>query len=359
MIDVSGWGEFRVGDLFAKLDLKRVKRTFNKAEDISLMQTKEFNLPLVNAKHSNNGIMYYGRKTDWECVAMTIDIVEDGAASTGDVYAQPQKTGVLYNAYLIKPSWNCTSEAVLLYMSCIIQKCVKSHFGYDNKCTWDKVSKEIIKLPITLTGQPDWAYMESFMKRVMEESEKSLENLRNIEREKRLIDRRTWREFNIENLFDVHPTRAYKINNNKLLDSNGKNPVVANSGYNNGIGGYTNFDCTEGAGIITFTDTAAKSSESFFYQNAPFVGYPHVQGMYMKEHKLTEKEGKFIATVLRATVGKYDFIVKMTRAEILKLVIKLPITSTGEPDWEYMETYMKASLDNSEKKIEALESVMG
>ena len=188
MIDTSAWKEFRVGDLFDKLDLKCKKKDFNKAFDVSLKPSDEFNLPLVNAKHNNNGIMYYGREKDWESAEMTIDIVGDGAASTGDVYAQPQRTGVLYNAYLIKPLWGCESEYVLQYMACVIEKCVKSHFGYENKCTWDKVKNERIYLPATSDGQPDWDYMESYMKAVMEESEKSLENLKKADDTKHLID---------------------------------------------------------------------------------------------------------------------------------------------------------------------------
>lgn len=69
-------------------------------------RTEEFNLPLVNAKHGSNGIMYYGRDADFETAEMTIDIVQNGAIATGDVYAQPQRTGVLWDAYLVKPKAN-------------------------------------------------------------------------------------------------------------------------------------------------------------------------------------------------------------------------------------------------------------
>ena len=83
------FGVFSVGELFDKLNLKRIKPTFDKRSDLSKVQTEEFDLPLVNAKAGSNGIMYYGRSGDWESDAMTIDIVNDGAVSTGMVYAQP------------------------------------------------------------------------------------------------------------------------------------------------------------------------------------------------------------------------------------------------------------------------------
>ena len=95
---------------------------------------------------------------------MTLDIVEDGAASTGDVYAQPQRTSVLYNAYLIKPLFSCKSKFLLLFLAVVIQRAIKTQFGYDNKCTWDKLKNKSILLPALPDGTPDFAYMEGFMR---------------------------------------------------------------------------------------------------------------------------------------------------------------------------------------------------
>ena len=52
---------------------------------------------------------------------MTIDIVNDGAISTASVYPQPQETGVLYNAYLIKPLFDVNNQ-ILYFLSTTIQK---------------------------------------------------------------------------------------------------------------------------------------------------------------------------------------------------------------------------------------------
>lgn len=165
-IDTTYWKEFIMEELFEKLDLRFWPKKFEKTKHVSTEKTKEFNIPLVNAKHSNNGIMYYGRETDFESEEMTIDIVADGAASTGDVYPQPQRTGVLYNAYLIKLKEKKSSKAVLCFLSTVIERCVKQKFGYDNKCTWDKLKQEKILLPATPAGDPDWRYMEMYMRGV-------------------------------------------------------------------------------------------------------------------------------------------------------------------------------------------------
>lgn len=76
-----------------------MKANFDKENDISKIRTLDFNLPLVNAKDGDNGVMYYGRSSDFESAEMTIDIVNDGAVSTGNVYSQPKKQ-VFYTMHI-------------------------------------------------------------------------------------------------------------------------------------------------------------------------------------------------------------------------------------------------------------------
>ena len=148
----------------------------------------------------------------------------------------------------------------------------------------------------------------------------------------------------------------------QLFEKNGTNPVVVNTGFNNGIGGYASLECTEKAGTITFTDTAAKSTDSFFYQERDFIGYPHVQGMYAKTHEWTKNEGLFLNSVIKSLLkGQYDFIRKMTRAEMLKLKVKLPAVvnddGTYRPDWDYMDSYMQRITEMATLTIENLEKI--
>lgn len=159
--------------MFYKCNLNK-KDNFNKILDVSLEKTDEFDLLLVNAKHYNNGIMYYGRSSDFDSEVMTLDIVQNGASAVGDVYAQPQSTGVLEDAYLIKAYDDIASANVLQFLATVIQKDIKQHFSYDNKCTWDKAKEMIIHLPSKTNGKPDWEYMENYMKDIMDDTKESL-----------------------------------------------------------------------------------------------------------------------------------------------------------------------------------------
>lgn len=187
-VDTSSWGEFVVGELFDKCDLKRIKPDFNKHSDLSSTPSEEFNLPLINAKVGNNGIMYYGRSSDWEAETMTLDIVNDGAASTGMVYAQPQATGTLYNAYQIKLKPNIHQNLTvsqLLFLATTTQASIQNKFSYENKAIWNKIQAETIKLPLKPSADPknytqediDWDYMDRFMQAIEEKAHERLVEL--------------------------------------------------------------------------------------------------------------------------------------------------------------------------------------
>ena len=163
------------------------------------------------------------------------------------------------------------------------------------------------------------------------------------------IDTSKWQPFLVGELFDIHPTKHYNDNdgkaltNNKLFDADGKNPVIVNSSYNNGVGGYTNFPCNEKGGIITFSDTT--SADAIFYQPNDFVGYSHVQGMYPKvfKEKWNLYTMKFFEAVFhsRANDLGYNYVNKFTRKLANNMTVLLPVTEQSIPDWTYMQEYMK------------------
>lgn len=156
------------------------------------------------------------------------------------------------------------------------------------------------------------------------------------------IDTTYWKEFRVGDLFAIHPTKAYKLTNAQLLNG-GHTPVVVNSAYNNGIGGFSTLDATEKGNMITFSDTV--DANTIFYQADDFVGYPHVQGMYpIGEYKdmWAPYSLMFFAALFRKTaVSKgFDYGNKFRRDIAIEIILKLPAKNDA-PDWQYMEDYMR------------------
>ena len=158
-----------------------------------------------------------------------------------------------------------------------------------------------------------------------------------------------WKEYRLGDLFEIKPTKSYKCTNAKLLD-NGANPVIVNSAYNNGVGGYSTFATTENGNMITFSDTV--DANTIFYQKNDFIGYPHVQGLYpigIYANCWTEYRLKYFASIFRkaALTKGFDYGNKFRRDIAVNIYVKLPSSDNKTPDWEYMEQYMQ----NIEEKV--------
>lgn len=145
-----------------------------------------------------------------------------------------------------------------------------------------------------------------------------------------------FKKYRAGDLFDIHPTNAYKMSNADLYVIEGNTPVLSNSSTNNGIGGYSGLEPTEKGGIITFSDTTS-GGDTMFYQADDFIGYPHVQGMYpFAIGKWDEKCSLYaISTIRKAAGDGWSYAVKFNRALVRELMIELPVIENSNPDHEY------------------------
>lgn len=164
---------------------------------------------------------------------------------------------------------------------------------------------------------------------------------------------RAYRDFRIGDLFDIHPTSAYKLTNDGLFKLSGNNPVVANGSINNGIVGFSGLETTEKGNMITFSDTT--TSDAIFYQPKDFIGYPHVQGLYpMKYHNEWNEVSLlyFLTAFKKCACGRFDYATKFTRVLAANMQVKMPINYRGEIDFLFIENYMQAIKDNRMKELD-------
>nr|WP_314688199.1 restriction endonuclease subunit S [uncultured Porphyromonas sp.] len=147
-----------------------------------------------------------------------------------------------------------------------------------------------------------------------------------------------WGEYRLGDLFEIHPTKAYKYTNNELFSFSGATPVVTNTSLNNGISGTVGLSPTEEGGIITYSDTT--TSDAIFYQPHPFVGYSHVQGLYPKDDKWGQNTLLYVvASFRKSACGLFDYGNKFNRAIASEMNIILP-TRDKEIDFEFMEKFI-------------------
>ena len=177
-----------------------------------------------------------------------------------------------------------------------------------------------------------------------------------------------FKEFKIRELFDIYPTKAYKLTNSEIFLSEGETPVLSNSSTNNGISGYCGLEPTEQGNIITFSDTTS-GAETMFYQPNPFIGYPHVQGMHpYQPEKWNRRSFLYVISCIRKSAGNgWSYAVKFNRALVKEISIELPVILSRDPnhiytlediDWKYMQDYIADIEKSCLEKIDLhLESV--
>lgn len=340
------WGEFKIGDLFEKQNLKFKKGKFDKEKDVSRILTEEYSLPLVNAKDGDNGIMYYGRPEDFENVEMSIDIVNDGAVSTGNVYSQPQKTGVLYNAYLIKSKFELNSSQ-LHFFTTTIQKSIKLKFSYELKASWERVKEEFIQLPEKNNGNIDFDFMEAFIRELEEERIRELaaylkvsgfDNYKLSKSESEALahfNELKWKEFNLENLYGKS-TRGKRLKSADRIK--GDLPFVTAGEADTGISAYIGNEVE----IFSKNTTTIDMFGSAKYRNYDYGADDHVAVVH------TEKLPKHAAVFVTAAVhkashtGKFDYSNNFYASDADELNIMLPVNSDDSPDYAFMENFISA-----------------
>lgn len=333
-----------MGDLFDKQNLKFLKKEFDKENDISRIQTNEFSLPLVNAKDGDNGIMYYGRPSDFESVELSIDIVNDGAISTGNVYSQPQNTGVLYNAYLIKSKFNITEE-LLHFFTTSIFKSIKHKYGYENKAGWEKVKNETIQLP-TKNGEIDFDFMKSFIADIEQDRMQTLqaylqatglEDVTLTEEEQNALanyDKLTFGEFNLEKLFGK-AKRGKRLKSSDRIS--GSLPFVTAGEKDEGVSDFIGNDVV----IFPKNTITIDMFGSAKYRNYCYGGDDHIAVVHTEE--LPKYASIFVTSAIHKSSynGQFNYGRNFYAKDADVLDISLPVKD-DKPDYETMETIISA-----------------
>ena len=142
-------------------------------------------------------------------------------------------------------------------------------------------------------------------------------------------------------LFEISPTRYYKLSNDEIINVRGIIPVISNMSVNNGVMGYSNLQALNNGNTITCSDTTL-GAETMYFQEKDYIGYQHIQALHPKFKPFNKKIAQFIITGSRTATanGQYDYGHKFNRNAMRKTIIFLPETEIGEIDFDFMENFV-------------------
>ena len=145
-----------------------------------------------------------------------------------------------------------------------------------------------------------------------------------------------WNKFRIDKLFNVVGS---KTTSKRILVKKGKGKFhyVTTKASNNGVDGYYDY-YTEDENVLTI-DSAVIGFCS--YRNLKFTASDHVEKL-IPRFRLNIYIGIFLSKIINLEQFRYNYGRKFNQERIRETEISLPIDENRNPDWKFMEDYIKS-----------------
>lgn len=362
MLNKEKWKAFRVCDVFEVLNGKGITK-----KEINEHQGE---LPAVQSGEKNNGIIGYIDQEYCEQMNYTystsacLTVARTGSA--GYVTFQPQGCCVGDSAKILKPRRKLDIDEFLFFRTLLMAN--KYRYTYARKVTEDNYKNEIIEMPATSDGEPDYEaikeYMQSLKRNITNLPEYFLEegyekacwymdNINQEDFEKNYAGRasnekvdlsdRDWSEFYLYDLFEIDS--GNKFDKSKMTNYFPTVNFVGRSSQNNGVTAYVD-EVENVAPYESGFMTIALGGEylgSCFVQMYPFYTSQNVA--VLKPLKSMSIYAKlFIAHLIRfESANNYKAFARELNAHIkTDFVIKLPVNKDKELDYAFIDKYIKS-----------------
>lgn len=321
------WAEFKVGDLF------RIKT--GKAYNKNKIYVADKGLRHISRATSNHGIDCY----------VNIDSIDDIVTYDGNcvtVSSIPYADGTC--AFYQDKTFCCgvgvnivthdlmTPELGQFLCTCI-NHAVIGKYGMARSLSARMLSEEVINLPITPDGLPDYQFMHDYIAEREPDYSWATQCIE-PNAELSLADRE-WAEFKVGDLFDIRIARG---NDKGNLTVGGDIPFIGRSNCNNGFQGYYNAPYITNGNCITLGMVGTFRA---YWQENNFAASQNI--LTIRERNLNKYTALFICNIIEHAIeGKYSYGHSIKAGTFKDTIINLPITPDGTPDYDFMAQYIKS-----------------
>lgn len=355
MIDISEWREFKVNDLFNMINKTAKNNKYDKFKE----PEGDYSIPALSSLAVNKSHGFYVKEDDHDLIDKICLSVTSNGVNAGTVFVQDKPFAIVQDAYAIFIKDKELNYEAYQFLSVVLEKLLINKYGYNEKATWNKVKNEYILLP-TKHNEPDWEYMEEYIKDLQEKNEEKLKIFKEIPDNKRPLDKVEWRSFNLADLFDIEQSKG-DIQYIRCLEGN--IPLVSSGNDdNNSIVGYIE----SGDGIAEIFKAGSITIDMFGaanYQKDDFYAVSHGRVTILKpKKKLKESALLFVSACLNKKFKNMCSYQNMCSMKLLlRENIKLPAIYNEkekkyEPDWTYMEEFIEKRQEKIIEKLQELKS---
>jgi hypothetical protein len=338
-LDSVGWGEFRIKDLF---EIETVKGK-------PIESYKKGNIPYVSTAATNNAVINFIEKEK--------NIITSAFAITVD----PIKGTCFFHDYdFVGRGFSGASVNVLrninlnkyngMFICSSIEKTSKLKASYGYLFNSNRLKMGVILLPIDSNNNPNWKFMEDYIKQEMKaQSQKVITYYENklSKLGYELLDLEVeWKEFFFKDIFK-EIKRGKRLTKSNQVD--GIIPYVSSTSINNGVDNFIGNN--ENVRMYSKNLSLANSGSvgSCFYHHYEYVASDHVTALSLE--KSDEYIYKFMSAIISRLEEKYSFNREINDKRISREKLFLPVDKNGEPHWEYMSNFVKKLEKENIEKI--------
>lgn len=339
-LDSVEWGEFRIKDLF---EIETVKGK-------PIESYKKGNIPYVSTAATNNAVINFIEKEK--------NIITSAFAITVD----PIKGTCFFHDYdFVGRGFSGASVSVLrninlnkyngMFICSSIEKTSKLKASYGYLFNSNRLKMGVILLPIDSNNNPNWKFMEDYIKQEMKkQSQKVITYYENklMKLGFELLDLEVeWKEFWMEEILNINSgvrlTKADQII--------GDTPFIGASDSNNGVTefiGNVNNSLDSNVLGVNYNGSVVEN----FYHSYECIFSDDVKRIKYKDEEFGDEfTYLFLKQMILSQKNKYKYGYKFNAKRMNRQKIMLPVNNNGKLHWEYMNNFIKKLEKENIEKI--------
>ncbi len=328
------WREFKISEVLGKSNNSKPYHLEYLEKD------DKTGLPYVSRTSLNNGYQTFV-SSSFDYSLNPADCISFGAENA-EYFYQPKEYVAGNKLYYYKKEEH-NNFLLKYFVVCLNQSIKNAGFGYGMGLTGTRSDKRKIMLPVTSTGEIDYDFMEEYIKELeaqkLEEyrefSKKRLNECKTNSQSVEQLDEKGWKAFEISEIFSVES--GCDIYDKERIK--GFIPYITSSAMNNGIKYFvSNKNATYESNVISVN---RNGSVGYAFYHKYFALYSNDCRKLKIKAGTNESLALFMTNQIMQQKDKYNYSVKMGTARLLRQKILLPTDSSGNPDYAYMESYIK------------------
>lgn len=349
------WGEFFIGGNNGIFDISSTKSGIDKNK----LNTDLGNIPYITRSDLQNGINLFVTENQSSVYNKNQGNVITIGLDTQTVFYQKNSFFTGQNIQVLEKEK--LNKDIAMFIIPLLKIQMKKFNWGGNGATLTRLKRTKILLPIDNLGNPNWQFMEDYIKQEQKEiaqkvisyyEQKMLETAFDLVE----LEEVEWKNFIIGEIFDIHPVKGKTISNY----SEGEIPYVSTSSQNNGVSGFVASDKNISTEKCISIDPIAGKS---FYHDYNFIGRGGAGSAInlLYNDNLNKHNAKFIITSLeKVSKEKASYGLALNGERLKNAKVLLPTDKNGKPHWEFMSKFMqKIESEKLEKVLEYIYIYIG